>query len=256
MVSKTGCKACSKAKTLLNQLADKTGCVPYVFEVSTLERKEKKTFIKCLSLQTGIRTVPQIWINGTFVGGNDDIQQQHREGRLVPLILRSTRRSQNRTGSSFQSRSPSPSMSFSVRSAPTPQKDRHNKWSGYGRRKSQHDEPTSFANTAFTTQEDRRRSYSGAPIPETFSQAWEDEKWDISMARQPLSQLHPNSILERDANSFVSNSSGWTQPTFGPTQVEQSNWISTSDIVNGNGLTVFLPSASDSKPDWVASQWI
>jgi len=94
VVSKTRCKACMKAKKLLNELVAETGSIPSVFEVDTLGgRKRKKTFINWLSAKTGIKTVPQIWINGRFVGGNDDIQQRHREGRLVPLILMKTRSS-------------------------------------------------------------------------------------------------------------------------------------------------------------------
>jgi len=81
-----------KAKKLLNELVAETGSIPSVFEVDVLGgRKRKKAFINWLSAKTGIKTVPQIWINGRFVGGNDDIQQRHREGRLVPLIIMKTR---------------------------------------------------------------------------------------------------------------------------------------------------------------------
>jgi len=94
VVSKTKCKACMKAKKLLNKLVAETGSIPSIFEVDILGgRKRKKAFINWLSAKTGIKTVPQIWINGRFVGGNDDIQQRHREGKLVPLILMKTRSS-------------------------------------------------------------------------------------------------------------------------------------------------------------------
>jgi len=75
MVSKSKCKACKKAKKLLNQLAVKTGISPSFFEIDALDRKSKKALMKFLLAKTGVSTVPQIWINGRFVGGNDDIQQ-------------------------------------------------------------------------------------------------------------------------------------------------------------------------------------
>jgi len=40
-----------------------------------------------LLTQTGITTVPQIFINGRFVGGNDTIHRLHLERSLVQLIL-------------------------------------------------------------------------------------------------------------------------------------------------------------------------
>ena len=34
----------------------------------------------------GRRTVPQIWINGTHVGGSDDLYALEREGKLDPML--------------------------------------------------------------------------------------------------------------------------------------------------------------------------
>merc|ERR1719513_464120 len=116
VVSKSSCKACKKAKKLLNQLVITTGTFPSVFEVDSLDRKSKKALIKYLFGKTGIKTVPQIWINGSFVGGNDDIQQLHREGRLVSLIRTRTNRSPRSTATVFSNRSSSPSVSLSVKS--------------------------------------------------------------------------------------------------------------------------------------------
>jgi len=94
VVSKTGCRACTEAKQLLNQLATRTSVIPSVFEIDSYGLLCKKAIMKHLSAQTGVKTVPQIWINGRFIGGNDDIQQLHREGRLLSLIQKTTRRSQ------------------------------------------------------------------------------------------------------------------------------------------------------------------
>ncbi len=39
-----------------------------------------------LSTRTGLRTVPQIWIGETHVGGFDDLRSLDRTGQLDPLI--------------------------------------------------------------------------------------------------------------------------------------------------------------------------
>jgi len=87
VVSKTSCKACSEAKQLLRTLSSRTGINPTVFEIDKYENECRSSIIKYLSEQTGISTVPQIFINGRFVGGNDTIQRLHQERRLVSLIL-------------------------------------------------------------------------------------------------------------------------------------------------------------------------
>jgi len=88
VVSKTSCSACTRAKQLLRGLAYRTGINPSVFEVDKYALQCTKGIMKYISAQTGINTVPQIYINGRFVGGNDAIQRLHLEGRLVPLILK------------------------------------------------------------------------------------------------------------------------------------------------------------------------
>jgi len=79
-----------KAKTLLNKLAVRICVVPVVFDLDKYSKQQIQKIIKHLSVSTGIKTVPQIWIKGTFIGGNDDIQRIHQEGRLVSLILGKT----------------------------------------------------------------------------------------------------------------------------------------------------------------------
>jgi len=87
VVSKTRCGACIQAKDLFNKHALKTGVAPIFFNLDQLSKQQIKMVINHLSASTGIKTVPQIWINGRFIGGNDDIQRIHREGRLMSLIL-------------------------------------------------------------------------------------------------------------------------------------------------------------------------
>jgi len=86
VVSKTRCPACIQAKDLFNKQALKTGVVPMFFNLDQFSKQEVKMIVKHLSARTGIKTVPQIWINGRFIGGNDDIQRINREGRLISLI--------------------------------------------------------------------------------------------------------------------------------------------------------------------------
>ena len=35
---------------------------------------------------TGQRTVPNVWVKGNFVGGNDDTQGLHRSGKLSEML--------------------------------------------------------------------------------------------------------------------------------------------------------------------------
>jgi len=86
VVSKIKCPACVQAKDLLRKLGSKTGVLPEVFELHNYSKQQIKTIIKHLSAKTGIKTVPQIFIRGRFIGGNDDIHRIHNEGRLVSLI--------------------------------------------------------------------------------------------------------------------------------------------------------------------------
>jgi len=87
VVAKTRCGACIKAKDLFKKHALKTGVTPIFFNLDQLSKQQIVMVINHLSARTGIKTVPQIWINGRFIGGNDDIQRIHREGRLMSLIL-------------------------------------------------------------------------------------------------------------------------------------------------------------------------
>jgi len=87
VVSKTTCAACTSVKQLLRGLISKTGIIPSVVEVDKYGLQCTKGIMNYISAQTGIRTVPQVYINGRFVGGNDAVQSLHRGGGLVTLIL-------------------------------------------------------------------------------------------------------------------------------------------------------------------------
>nr|XP_016851433.1 PREDICTED: glutaredoxin 2 [Anolis carolinensis] len=78
--SKTTCSYCNMAKKLFHD-------ANINYTAIELDRKENGSqFQDVLHQMTGGRTVPRIFINGTFVGGATDTQRLHQEGRLLPLV--------------------------------------------------------------------------------------------------------------------------------------------------------------------------
>jgi glutaredoxin 3 len=71
------CPYCVQAKRLFNQLA-----VPFR-EISV--EGDEEAFLK-MCQASGRRTVPQIWIGETHVGGCDDLYALHRSGELRALL--------------------------------------------------------------------------------------------------------------------------------------------------------------------------
>jgi len=127
VVSKKKCPACIQAKDLLRKLASKTGVLPEVLELHNYSSQQVKMIIKHLSAKTGIKTVPQIFINGRFIGGNDDIYRIYRKGRLVSLIGSKINIAVSKTSSSSpsflrQSKGNSP-IEIEVFSTPIKRKD-------------------------------------------------------------------------------------------------------------------------------------
>jgi len=87
VLSKVKCSACVKAKALLNKLSFETGVKPSILDLDNYPKPFVRAIISWLSAtKTGIKTVPQIFIKGKFVGGNDDVQKLHTNGRLRSLI--------------------------------------------------------------------------------------------------------------------------------------------------------------------------
>nr|XP_056701232.1 glutaredoxin 2 [Euleptes europaea] len=78
--SKTTCSYCNMAKMLFRDMNVNYKSV----ELDTYENGNQ--FQDVLHRMTGGRTVPRIFINGTFVGGATDTQRLHREGKLLPLV--------------------------------------------------------------------------------------------------------------------------------------------------------------------------
>ncbi|KAJ7332370.1 hypothetical protein JRQ81_014550 [Phrynocephalus forsythii] len=78
--SKTSCSYCKMAKKLFRDMNVNYTAV----ELDMYENGSQ--FQDVLHQMTGGRTVPRIFINGTFVGGASDTQRLHREGKLLPLV--------------------------------------------------------------------------------------------------------------------------------------------------------------------------
>ena len=72
------CPYCHRAKALLQQRG-----VTHIDEIRVdLEPAQRVHMIE----QTGRRTVPQIFIGDTHVGGCDDLVELDRRGGLLPLL--------------------------------------------------------------------------------------------------------------------------------------------------------------------------
>jgi glutaredoxin 3 len=76
--TKAHCPYCVRAKNLLTAKGVE-------FEVIDLEDKPDE--LKALKDRTGLRTVPQIFIDGTLIGGFSELSALDQEGKLDPLIL-------------------------------------------------------------------------------------------------------------------------------------------------------------------------
>ena len=75
--SKSSCPACIMAKEILN----KKGAM---FEEIILDNKPEE--LQQLIATTGMRTVPQIFINNELIGGCSDLMQLDKEKKLDSLL--------------------------------------------------------------------------------------------------------------------------------------------------------------------------
>lgn len=72
------CPYCVSAKKLLTSLH-------VDFEEISLEGKDDLR-AKLSQENNGWRTVPMIFVGDYFVGGYDDLNKMHKEGKLMPMI--------------------------------------------------------------------------------------------------------------------------------------------------------------------------
>ncbi|VFQ95634.1 unnamed protein product [Cuscuta campestris] len=78
--SKTYCGFCKTVKKLLSDL----GAAQEVIELD--EESDGAAIQDALHAWTKQRSVPNVFIGGKHVGGCDDTQKLHREGKLVPML--------------------------------------------------------------------------------------------------------------------------------------------------------------------------
>jgi glutaredoxin 3 len=72
------CGYCQRAKQLLSRKG-----VPYE-EIDVSANDEMRA--KLVEMSGGLKTVPQIWIGETHVGGYTDLAKLDSEGRLDPML--------------------------------------------------------------------------------------------------------------------------------------------------------------------------
>ncbi|MGD8783223.1 MAG: glutaredoxin domain-containing protein [Thioalkalispiraceae bacterium] len=72
------CPICDKTKTLLTKW-----CIDYQEALVDQNRDELKEMLK---ITDGARTVPQIVIDGKWIGGFTELTELHMEGKLDELI--------------------------------------------------------------------------------------------------------------------------------------------------------------------------
>lgn len=72
------CPFCTRAEILLTQRG--------VTQIEKIRIDEDTAQRAIMMERTGRRTVPQIYIGETHVGGFDDLSALDREGKLIPLL--------------------------------------------------------------------------------------------------------------------------------------------------------------------------
>ncbi|HEX9946371.1 MAG TPA: glutaredoxin 3 [Allosphingosinicella sp.] len=76
--TKFGCPYCARAKRLLEE----KGADYEEYEINSAPGKRDEM----LARANGGTTVPQIFIDGSHVGGSDDLAELERSGRLDPML--------------------------------------------------------------------------------------------------------------------------------------------------------------------------
>ncbi|XP_004299783.1 PREDICTED: glutaredoxin-C4 [Fragaria vesca subsp. vesca] len=84
--SKSYCPYCRRAKAVFKELKQ----VPYVVELD--ERVDGRDIQDALSEIIGRRTVPQVFVNGKYIGGSDDTVAAYESGELAKLLGLEVRR--------------------------------------------------------------------------------------------------------------------------------------------------------------------
>ena len=72
------CAFCDRAKALLNRKGVSFKEINLASDPNKMDEMIKKT--------NGMKTVPQIFIDGQYIGGNDKLQALENEGKLNSLL--------------------------------------------------------------------------------------------------------------------------------------------------------------------------
>ncbi len=72
------CPYCARAKALLEKKGQSYNEIDVSYDAAKRDEMTQKA--------GGRRTVPQIWINGTHVGGSDDLYELERQGKLDAML--------------------------------------------------------------------------------------------------------------------------------------------------------------------------
>ncbi|XP_065526487.1 glutaredoxin 2 [Lathamus discolor] len=89
--SKTTCSYCRMAKKLFESINVNYTAVELDMNTNGSQVQD------ILEQMTGGRTVPRVFVNGSFVGGATDTQRLHEEGKLLPLIYQCQLKSKTRS---------------------------------------------------------------------------------------------------------------------------------------------------------------
>jgi glutaredoxin 3 len=82
--SKTYCPYCSQTKTLLTSLPNLSRNEIQVHELD--QHPQGDAIQRELYAMSGQRTVPNVFVRGQHLGGNDDTHRAHRSGQLTKLL--------------------------------------------------------------------------------------------------------------------------------------------------------------------------
>lgn len=80
--SKTYCPYCHKTKSLFQSEFPALNAKVYELD----QMKDGSEIQNALAEITGQRTVPNVWVRGKFVGGNDDTHALLRTGKLKEML--------------------------------------------------------------------------------------------------------------------------------------------------------------------------
>ncbi|KAG6919862.1 hypothetical protein DXG01_015570 [Tephrocybe rancida] len=80
--SKSWCPYCKKAKALFTEEFPDVETTVYELD----ERDDGSQIQAYLAEKTGQRTVPNIFVKGTHVGGSDAVRKSFNDGELVKLL--------------------------------------------------------------------------------------------------------------------------------------------------------------------------